>query len=174
MTQETLRLAGIEEESIVDGPGIRYVLFTQGCRHNCKGCHNPQTHPFSGGTLYHLDSLLAAYKENPLLAGMTFSGGEPFEQALALSHLAKAVHKLGGNIITYTGYTYEKLLTLCQKNKSIKDLLDETDLLIDGPYIENLRDLELEFRGSSNQRILSKKDREKIDEQFHRSMSNTK
>ena len=158
-----VKLAGIEEESIVDGPGLRYVLFTQGCPHHCKGCHNPQTHPFSGGKIYQFDSLLSAYKENPLLAGMTFSGGEPFEQALPLSHLAKAIHKLGGNIVTYTGYTYENLCRGITNGKpEWRQLLDETDILIDGPYMEELRDLSLLFRGSSNQRILNRESRAKI------------
>ena len=158
-----LTLAGIEEESIVDGPGLRFVLFTQGCPHHCKGCQNPQTHPFEGGQIYSLEELLKRYDENPLLAGMTFSGGEPFAQAEPLSELAACIHARGGTVVTYTGYTYEALRSgHCQ---AWEKLLQATDLLIDGPYVEELRDLDLLFRGSSNQRLLDKKSRAELDAQ---------
>lgn len=155
-----LRLAGLEEESIVDGPGLRLTIFTQGCPHQCKGCHNPETHDFNGGTFYSLTHILGLYDENPLLQGITFSGGEPFAQAGVLALLAKAVHERGGDVVTYTGYTYEYLMQTIQNNAQIAEnwnsLLNQTDLLIDGPYIEELRDLELQFRGSSNQRVLDR------------------
>lgn len=108
MTQ--IRIAGIEDESIVDGPGIRMVIFTQGCNHNCIGCHNPESHSFHGGELIDVEDILNMIKENPLLDGITLSGGEPFEQALECSILAKEVKKLGLNVITYTGYTFEEIL----------------------------------------------------------------
>ena len=162
----TLTLAGLEEESIVDGPGLRFVVFTQGCPHHCKGCQNPQTHPFEGGKVHSIDDLLKCYDENPLLDGMTFSGGEPFAQAESLAALAQGVHKRGGNVVTYTGYTYETLHKgVLDGNSAWQNLLSETDFLIDGPYIEKLRDLDLLFRGSSNQRILDKKSRALLDEQ---------
>ncbi len=152
-----LRLAGIVEESCVDGPGLRYVLFTQGCPHGCKGCHNPETHSCTGGTLYHGRDIVAAYAENPLLAGITFSGGEPFLQAAALTEVARAVHMAGGTVVTYTGYCFEHLCRISAAGyAAVAQLLDETDLLIDGPYMESLRDLELPFRGSSNQRLLDR------------------
>lgn len=160
LTNYQLRLAGLEEESIVDGPGIRLTVFTQGCPHQCKGCHNPETHDFNGGKFYPLTHILSLYDGNPLLQGITFSGGEPFAQAGVLSHLAKAIHDRGGDVVTYTGYTFEDLLQTIERNTQIasdwKSLLDQTDLLIDGPYIEELRDLELTFRGSSNQRLLDR------------------
>ena len=84
-----LRLSGVISESIVDGPGFRYVVFTQGCPHGCPGCHNPQTHDFNGGTLIDPLTLLPEIDENPLLAGVTFSGGEPFCQPEALLPLAR-------------------------------------------------------------------------------------
>ena len=165
-------LAGIEDESIVDGPGIRLVIFTQGCPHHCKGCHNPKTHPYIGGTWYNINDIVTMYEANPLLDGVTFSGGEPFIHSSALLRLAYKIHATGGDIVTYTGYTYEELrytyndllkdLPLGQKKHAFA-LLDETDILIDGRYIEAKRDLTLLYRGSSNQRFLTKADREKID-----------
>lgn len=143
------------EESIVDGPGIRFSIFVQGCPHHCPGCHNPQTHSFTEGYFMDIDELFSLYQENPLLAGSTFSGGEPFCQPGPLAELGEMIHSVGGNIITYTGYTYEKLLELGEGNPDILHLLNVTDTLVDGPFVEALKDLELPFRGSTNQRIIS-------------------
>ena len=150
-----LRLSGIVEESIVDGPGLRFVVFTQGCPHHCPGCHNPQTHSFTDGYLEDIQQIYNQYQENPLLSGITFSGGEPFCQPEPLAKLGRMIHQTGGHIITYTGYVYEELLRMSQCNPAIRDLLEVTDQLIDGPYIQSLRDLTLPFRGSSNQRIIT-------------------
>ena len=150
-----IRLSGIVEESIVDGPGLRFVVFVQGCPHHCPGCHNPQTHSFTDGYLDEIDHIFAQYQENPLLSGITFSGGEPFCQPEPLAELGRRVHDAGGNVITYTGYVYEDLLQMAENTPAIRDLLAVTDQLIDGPYIEALRDLTLPFRGSSNQRIIT-------------------
>lgn len=150
-----LNIAGIEPESIVDGPGFRFAVFVQGCPHRCPGCHNPQTHPFEGGTRMEVREVFERFQENPLLKGITFSGGEPFCQAQALSELGRLVHEAGKDVAVYTGYTYEELLSL--DRPGVRDLLDETDLLIDGPYLEAQRDLELRFRGSGNQRLLDMK-----------------
>ncbi|MDO5146871.1 MAG: anaerobic ribonucleoside-triphosphate reductase activating protein [Eubacteriales bacterium] len=149
-----LRLSGLVEESIVDGPGLRYVVFVQGCPHHCKGCHNPQTHAFDEGYVESVDYIFRQYRQNPLLSGITFSGGEPFCQPESLAALGRMIRAIGGHVITYTGYTYEKLLEMAKENPSIQKLLDVTDQLIDGPYVEEYRDLELPFRGSSNQRII--------------------
>lgn len=156
-----LRLSGIVEESIVDGPGLRLVLFTQGCPHACKGCHNPETHDREGGFFCDVEEILAQYDENPLLSGITFSGGEPFLQAGALCAVAEKVRARGGDVVTYTGYVYEALLARTERGREpdMARLLELTDLLIDGPYVEALRDLELPFRGSSNQRLLDRKQR---------------
>ena len=160
-----MRVSGIVDESIVDGPGLRYVVFTQGCPHHCKGCHNPQTHSFEGGFLLSAEAALGQLQENPLLSGITLSGGEPFEQAEALCALADGAKALGKNVMTYTGYVFEDLLA---RNDSWTDrLLDLTDTLVDGPYKEELRDLELQFRGSSNQRLLDRADRERLAAAFY-------
>lgn len=148
-----LRIAGTVNDSIVDGPGIRFTIFTQGCPHNCKGCHNPQTHDFEGGTLVDTDELLEKIKSNPLLDGVTFSGGEPFYQAHVLAELGSQIKQLGLNIVTYTGYTFEHLYEHRSEN-GWGELLAVTDHLIDGPFILEQKDWEIKFRGSSNQRYI--------------------
>jgi len=162
MDFDTLTIAGIEPESIVDGPGIRYTIFVQGCPHKCKGCHNPQTHSFEGGTRITCAEIMKNFKENPMLSGITFSGGEPFCQPEALCVLAREVRILGKNVICYSGYTIEELISLGNVKPAILELLSLTDYLIDGKYIEDLRDLTLPFRGSSNQRFINIKDHPEI------------
>lgn len=152
-----LQLAGVVRESIVDGPGIRLTVFTQGCPHKCPGCHNPQTHSLKGGYESSVENIIRAVKENPLLHGVTLSGGEPFLQAAALARLAKQVHALNLNIITYTGYTFEELVAGFSANPSWKELLEETDILIDGKFILAEKSLMLRFRGSKNQRAIDVK-----------------
>lgn len=152
-----LRVNGIVEESIVDGPGLRYVVFTQGCPHKCRGCHNPRTHDPHAGHILDIGDILKAFMENPLLSGITFSGGEPFLQPAPLSALAVHVRGSGKNVVVYTGYEYEHLWSLGRRDTNIGRLLEVTDMLIDGPYMEALRDLDLQYRGSSNQRILKLK-----------------
>lgn len=158
----SVRVNGVVEESIVDGPGLRYVVFTQGCPHACKGCHNQETHCMQGGYLVQVRTLLAQFKENPLLAGITISGGEPFLQPAPLAELARAVKQLGKSVVVYSGFTFEQLLVKAQTNLHTKKLLGLCDLLIDGPYIEELKDLQLQFKGSSNQRVLDKQDRDEL------------
>lgn len=154
---ELLRIAGIVKESIVDGPGIRFVVFAQGCKHNCPGCHNPGTHSFDGGVLTSIDTLLESVQKNPLLDGVTLSGGEPFEQAEGFSEFASRIHKLKMNVITYTGFTYEEIVKDMDKRPGWRALLDETDLLVDGRFELDKRNLMLKFRGSENQRIIDVK-----------------
>lgn len=148
----TIRIAGTEAESIVDGPGFRFTLFTQGCSHACSGCHNPQTHAFDGGSEVTLDELLAQMLKNKFVRGVTFSGGEPFCQPEPLYRLACALKASGKHLMAYTGYTFEQLLEL--PDSSVKALLEQLDLLVDGPYLEAERDVSLKFRGSANQRVL--------------------
>lgn len=148
-----LRIAGTANDSIVDGTGIRFTIFTQGCPHHCEGCHNPETHDFSGGEVVDTADLLAKIKANPLLDGVTFSGGEPFCQAKALADLGREIKSLGLNIVTYTGYTFEKLYADRHEN-GWGELLAVTDHLVDGPFILAQKDWEIKFRGSSNQRYI--------------------
>ncbi len=150
-----LQIAGIVKESIVDGPGFRFVVFTQGCKHHCPGCHNPNTHSFEGGTSISVDSLFEQIGKNPLLDGITLSGGEPFEQAEACAELASRAHKAGLTVMTYTGYTFEVIRD--GSRDGWKSLLEETDILVDGPFELDKKNLLLKFRGSENQRIIDVK-----------------
>ena len=152
--ENSIRIAGIVKESIVDGPGIRLVVFAQGCNHHCPGCHNPQTHSFQEGTWMETDEILELIRRNPLLDGVTFSGGEPFEQSDAFASLAEQIKPLKLNVMTYTGYTYEELLDGCKGIPGWRRLLDATDLLVDGRFELARRNLLLKFRGSENQRII--------------------
>ncbi|MDD4237386.1 MAG: 4Fe-4S single cluster domain-containing protein [Desulfotomaculaceae bacterium] len=149
-----LRIAGTISESVVDGPGYRFVVFTQGCRHCCPGCHNQHTWDPAGGTAVRVVDLLERIKTAKLLKGITLTGGEPFLQATPLAWLGREVKKLGLDVITYTGYTWEELMLISLNKKDIKELLLVSDYLVDGLFILAERELELPFRGSSNQRIL--------------------
>lgn len=148
-----LKISGVIPESIVDGRGFRYVIFTQGCPHKCPGCHNPQTHDFNGGKWADADNLFEEICENPLLKGVTFSGGEPFCQPKPLLQLAKRIHQKRLDVTVFTGFTYEELQN--KNDPDINALLDETDVLIDGPFIMKEKDLTLTFRGSRNQRVIN-------------------
>lgn len=151
-----LRVSGIVEESVVDGPGVRFVVFTQGCEHHCPGCHNPHTHALDGGTMMETDAILARFDEDPLLSGITFSGGEPFLQPEPLAVLAEAVHARGKEVMIYSGFTFEQLLDRGEKEPAVRRLLEQADWLVDGPYVASRRNLELDFRGSDNQRLLNR------------------
>ncbi len=157
-----LTIAGVIKESIVDGPGIRYTVFTQGCPHHCPGCHNPQTWAFEGGQRTTPQALFEDFQKDPILKGVTFSGGEPFCQPEPLTELAKLVHGAGKDVACYTGWTYEQLLE--KGDPAVNALLAEVDLLIDGPFVLEQRNLELRFRGSENQRLI---DMRKTREQGH-------
>ena len=149
-----IRLFGVVRESIVDGPQLRYVIFVQGCPHKCAGCHNPESHGYSGGKLTTTKKLVDDIKKNPLLKGVTFSGGEPFLWGHELAVIAREARKSGLDVMTYSGFTYEHLLKKSETEPSVRALLSETNYLVDGRYVESLRDLNLRFRGSTNQRIL--------------------
>ena len=150
-----IRIAGLVPESFVDGDGIRFAIFMQGCLRNCEGCHNPETHSLDGGRLIDTQEIIAAIKKNPLLDGITLTGGEPLLQVSAANELACAAKNFGLSVWCYTGFTFENL-----PNEAIP-LMENIDVLIDGPFIESQRDLELQFRGSRNQRLIDvKKSRE--------------
>jgi len=149
-----IRIAGTERNSVVDGPGVRFVIFTQGCFHNCPGCHNPHTHDINGGHLTDTAELWKLIDSDPLIEGITFSGGEPFLWGKELAEIAAAAHKKNLNILTFSGFTFEQLAEKAESDDGIKALLTESDYLIDGPFILEERDLMLKFRGSRNQRVL--------------------
>lgn len=149
-----IRIAGFVSESVVDGPGMRSVIFTQGCIHNCPGCHNPETHSSDGGHMTDTASLWEKINANPTLQGITFSGGEPFLWSHELSFIGIAAHEKKLTVMTYSGFTFEELRNMAKTDAGVRELLTVTDWLIDGPYIESERDLTLHFRGSKNQRIL--------------------
>ena len=149
-----IRLFGTANDSIVDGPGIRYAVFVQGCPHNCTDCHNPGSHDFNGGYLKDIDELTAEIKSNPLLDGVTFSGGEPFCSAKELTALAD---KLEMNVVCYTGYLFEDLLKGANEENGWYSLLKRIDILIDGPFQADKKSYDLLFKGSSNQRIIDVK-----------------
>ncbi|MDY3014456.1 MAG: anaerobic ribonucleoside-triphosphate reductase activating protein [Evtepia sp.] len=147
-----MRIANVVNDSIVDGHGLRFTVFTQGCPHHCPGCHNPDTHDPAGGREASQEELLAAMEKNPLIEGLTLSGGEPFQQAEACAALAAAVRQKGWNVWTYTGYRYETLLAAGDPHWDA--LLRQTDVLVDGPFLQEEKSYELHFRGSRNQRLI--------------------
>ena len=149
-----LDLAGIVEDSIVDGPGIRATVFCQGCPHHCEGCHNPETWEFGCGTKVEVEKIVDIVRSNPLCRGVTFSGGEPFTQAEGFAKLARLLKEKGYEVASYSGYTFEQLI---KGTKSQKELLETIDILIDGPFIQAQKTLETPFRGSRNQRVIDVK-----------------
>jgi anaerobic ribonucleoside-triphosphate reductase activating protein len=148
-----INIAGIVDESFSDGPGIRCVVFAQGCRHACPGCHNPETHPFGVGRWADTEDVIARMRKNPMLDGLTLSGGDPFEQAEGFAALARLAKEGGYHIMTYTGYTFEFLLEHSREN-GWGLLLKWTDILVDGPFDPARRFPPSRFRGSANQRII--------------------
>lgn len=155
---KNIRLAGITYESLVNGPGMRRVYFTQGCRHKCPGCQNPSTHCMNGGEDRNMDELIDDLKDNPMLRGVTFSGGDPFEQADKCAYMAKRIKELNLNIWCYTGYTFEQILENKDSREGWREFLDNIDVLVDGLFIIDKMDENLKFRGSSNQRIIDVKE----------------
>ena len=157
-----IRLAGIVIESIVDGPGIRFVIFSQGCPHRCEGCQNPHTFDINAGYDSDTDDILTEIKKNPLVSGVTFSGGEPFLQAKSFSELAKKARSAGLNVMSYTGYLYEDIINKFAQKPEWKEFIENIDILVDGPFDINKKNLLLKFRGSENQRIINVKESLKI------------
>ena len=147
-----IRVAGIANDSIVDGPGLRLTVFTQGCPHRCPGCHNPQTHDFAGGSDWETDEIIGKIKKNALLDGVTLSGGEPFCQPEACAEIAHAARGMGLNVWSYSGYTFEEIIG--NGTEAQIALLRELDVLVDGRFELEKRSLECRFRGSSNQRLI--------------------
>ena len=154
---KTVRLAAILPESLVNGPGLRRVIFAQGCSHKCQGCFSPHTHSYTEGVLMDMDEILEDIRENPLLKGVTFSGGDPWEQGDKFAYLAKEIKNMGLTVWCYTGYTFEYILNNKNSRKGWNELLDNVDVLIDGRFQEDKKESNLKYRGSSNQRIIDVK-----------------
>ena len=151
-----IRLAGeMTTDSIVDGEGIRSVIWCQGCIHNCKGCHNPITHSFTGGYLKEVSEVCEEIKNLEFQDGITLSGGDPLTQIDACLEIAKFCQSIGLNVWCYTGYKMEDLLKRTLKEPKLKELLLNIDALVDGPFILELKSYNVPFRGSTNQRIIN-------------------
>lgn len=156
-----IRISGIIEDSIVDGEGLRYVVFLQGCKHACHGCQNMHTWDFNGGNEIDTTEVYQAVLDNKLLSGLTLSGGDPFFQASNLLHLCKALKEKGVNIWAYTGFSFDDFLNFrkgCKCDEKVEapmiELLNYIDVVVDGKFIESLKTLEKPYAGSSNQRIV--------------------
>ena len=147
-----MRIANVVSDSIVDGPGLRFTVFTQGCPHRCPGCHNPETHDPAGGRAVTVEELAEQMLSNPLTDGLTLSGWEPFDQAGECAALAARAKEKGLNVWAYTGYCYETLLE--KENPDVLALLAQVDVLVDGPFVESLKSYDALFRGSTNQRLI--------------------
>ena len=146
-------ISGFAPNSITDGPGLRFTVFCQGCIHNCLGCHNPETHPFGIGEKYRVEDIYKMIKKDPLVKGVTFSGGEPFCQREAFCRLAQLLKADGYEIAAYTGFLFEDLIK--DKTDAKYKLLEYLDILIDGPFILAQRSLDAGFKGSLNQRVIN-------------------
>lgn len=158
-----IRLASeMTYDSIVDGEGIRTVIWTQGCIHNCPGCHNPHTHSFSEGFLKDVELVCDEIAEIEFHDGITLSGGDPFCQIDACLEIAKFCQNKGLNVWCYTGYKMEFLLERCKKEKKLKEFLENIDVLVDSPFIMELKSYNVPFRGSSNQRLIDSKNSVKL------------
>lgn len=150
-----IRLASeIQTDSIVDGEGIRTVIWTQGCSHNCKGCHNPETHSFKKGFLVDVEDLKKQILSIKNQDGITLSGGDPMFQPEASAEIARTCRENGLNVWCYTGFTFGELLKISETNKNIKALLKNIDVLVDGKFVLEEKSLNLYFKGSKNQRVL--------------------
>lgn len=149
-----LRISGLVEDSIVDGPGLRLAIFTQGCYHHCPGCHNEQTHDPSGGYEISIDEIQSIFLKSPLYQGVTFSGGEPLLQPKSLTVIANFIHQQNKNVWMYSGYTWEEIFSMKKIRPEIASLIDAVDILVDGLFLLEQCDRTLLFRGSKNQRII--------------------
>ena len=154
MAENKIRLSAVIGDSLVNGKGLRKAFFSQGCSHRCKGCFNEHTWSFDGGQICDVDQLVQDTLRESYLSGVTFTGGDPFEQPEPFGYMAEQFHKHGVNIWAYTGYTFEELLELAKKDKNIKRMLNNIDVIVDGPFQENKMSDQVLYRGSYNQRII--------------------
>lgn len=144
----TLRVIDIVDGTIVDGPGLRTSIYLAGCRHACEGCHNPQSWDFKAGRDMSISEIVRHVEDNGF--NVTLSGGDPLYQIDTVIELCDAIHSIGKNVWCYTGFTYEEIL----EDPSLARILEHTDVLVEGRFIQSLKDSTLRFRGSSNQRII--------------------
>lgn len=152
-----LRVAGFLDNTMVNGKGLRSALFLSGCNHNCEGCQNKEMQSFKYGDDVELEKINERIKKNiPLIRGVTFSGGEPFEQAKQLTELAKKIKEENLDIWCYTGYTIEEILKSQDEHKL--NLLKQLDVLVDGKFQKHLMEGALKYTGSRNQRIINLKE----------------
>jgi len=149
-----MQIAALLQDSIVDGPGLRFVVFTQGCSFGCDGCHNPGAADLDGGIDMSVDEIVSAMLSNPLTDGLTLTGGEPFLQAADCAKLAAAAKENGKNVLTYLGNRFEVLLEKMKSEPAVSDLLKQTDVLVDGQFVLAERTLNMKWRGSKNQRLI--------------------
>lgn len=149
-----MRVMNITHDSVVDGEGLRTTIFFAGCPHKCSGCHNPESWDLNNGVEMSVEDVLEEIKSNPL-TDVTLSGGDPFLQSEEVSILAKEINSLGKNIWIYTGYTLDELLRSNDETK--KSLLHQCDVLVDGRFVLEERDISLSFKGSKNQKIYNVK-----------------
>ncbi len=151
----TIRLAApLQSDSVVDGFGVRTVIWTQGCSHNCPFCQNPQTHNFNGGAEFTVQEICEKLKSLQNQDGITLSGGDPLYQIEPVLEIVKYAKSINLNVWCYTGFTYEQILEMSKKNSLYREFLDYVDVLVDGLFVNDLKDLNLLFRGSSNQRLI--------------------
>lgn len=156
-SDDYIKISGIVKESTVDGPGFRYVVFTQGCPHKCEGCHNEHTHNIEGGYYINTLEIIEEIKKNPLLRGVTISGGEPFLQAKKIAKLISKIDRVKHDVIVYTGFEFEKLIKLSNEENNFIELISQVDVIMDGKFILELKSNDTLFRGSSNQRAIDVK-----------------
>lgn len=152
----TLQMYGTANDSIVDGPGLRYSVFVQGCSHRCKGCHNQDSQPCEGGYPLSVEQIVADVESNKLIQGVTLTGGEPFEQCAEVLDLARALSGKGYSLWIYSGYLFEDLMA-GRPHEKAPELLALCDVLVDGPFVQELNSYDLKWKGSSNQRVIDLK-----------------
>lgn len=164
LKENEIRLFGVATDSIVDGPGLRYSVYVQGCSHHCPECHNPESWAFDGGTVTTIDALIEDIQANKLIHDVTLSGGDPFDQPGPVAKLASRLKDLGYGLWSYSGYTYEQLQAKAAENEDIARILSLVDVLVDGPFKKDLKSLDLKWKGSANQRVIDMKKTREADQ----------
>lgn len=152
--EQKIRLFGVANDSIVDGPGLRYAVYTQGCSHHCAGCHNPGSWSFDGGTVTTVGAIVNDIEQNKLVKDVTISGGDPFDQPGPVAALVRELKKHNYGVWAYSGYLYEELLERAKTEPDVDEIFHLIDVLVDGRFVQDLKSLDLQWKGSSNQRVI--------------------